>query len=340
MSIIPKWSKRIFDSLMYRLGLSQMQNQIIQIQNQHQSLQRIEEKINFLINATVQLPTEDPRPLLRGNNSVVFISDQKYLYATMIAISSIYFHSAQSVGSVFLIATEDCERLIPKIKECYPDLHIIIQEKPDNKDMSFCHVSSTARLKYDLPEILQNLDKVLYLDSDILVQEDLAPLFATDINNYDLAAVSDVCTIYENYPGIYYCSCAADYINSGVLFMNLKQMRNDKATERLHRWKKTDDNLHFVDQDAINQIFSGSIKQLPLKYNVVYGGMIQRNIPREFAKKIFKCGINEISNAMIHPALIHFAGYPKPWNSMNSYGYTFWLTEEINFKRIYDNFPK
>lgn len=123
-------------------------------------------------------------------------------------------------------------------------------------------------------KIFQKLDKILYLDSDTVITKDLSELYATDVSDFAMGAVRDMAPINneKNPNGIYVRDFSTKYLdggayfNSGVLLLNLCQMREcgDAALQ-------TDVPLKYPDQDIINVAFRGQIKMLPLRYNFVPG---------------------------------------------------------------------
>ena len=99
-------------------------------------------------------------------------------------------------------------------------------------------------------------DKVLYLDSDLVIYKDIKPLFDTKIDNYDFAAVVD-------YIGQFFIN--KKYINSGVLLMNIKKMKEEGKFEKCRNMVITKKML-LPDQTALNEICEDKI-YLPRKYN-------------------------------------------------------------------------
>ena len=116
------------------------------------------------------------------------------------------------------------------------------------------------------PTLLDNVEKAIYLDSDIVVCADVAELFDTDVTGYLLAATRDADTIgqIDGYDPTVYSylkdqlgmSEPHDYFQAGVLLMNLEKFRQtitaeellDIATERTWRW---------LDQDVLNKVVDG-----------------------------------------------------------------------------------
>lgn len=174
-------------------------------------------------------------------------------------------------------------------------------------------------------KIFPKLDKILYLDSDTLVRQDLSEMYNTDISEYTLAAVRDMAPIHNprGYaPGQYVGSFAdkymhrAPYVNSGVLLLNLRRMAD--AQKKL---LATDIKLNYPDQDMLNYCLYDQIKLLDLKYNFAPGVPI----PRFFLA-------NQILDARKAPAIIHFYTV-KPYyfntKARDVYGQFFYVAREI-----------
>ena len=99
-------------------------------------------------------------------------------------------------------------------------------------------------------------EKLLYLDIDMMVAGDISELYNTDITEYEFAAVR------EKYGSII---IAPDYINAGMLLMNMKKIKETKLLEKARHLIKTK-KMIFADQDAI---YRASTKKLllPRIYN-------------------------------------------------------------------------
>ena len=120
-----------------------------------------------------------------------------------------------------------------------------------------------------LPELLPEFDKVLYVDCDIIVQNDLAALFReVDMGDHYLAGVAEATLNFQlaHMKGI---DCTpGTYINSGFLIMNLKQLRQDKMVEKF-MVAASAAFLLFPDQDVLNQLCKGRILYLPPYHNAI-----------------------------------------------------------------------
>lgn len=208
--------------------------------------------------------------------------------------------------NVYVIGVDLSEKSINKLLSIKLDkLNLkFIQYKNKYKDLhssTLSHVSSAAFIKFDIPNILNNKDKVLYIDCDTLINKKggVEQLFNTDIKDVYAGVVEDIPILYINYNkklGV------ENYFNSGMMLMNLDLMRKDKVTEKLIdcKMKYCDE---FLDQDAFNRVLDKKVKYLPYKFNYlsIYDAPIYYNY----------YDYDEKSN----PVIIHFASINKPWKS-------------------------
>lgn len=120
-----------------------------------------------------------------------------------------------------------------------------------------------------IPEIIA-LDRVIYLDCDILVNMDIKELWSIDIEGNIIAGVPGYLhglpdRVRKGLAEIDY----KGYVNSGVLIMDLRQMRQKGSlSEMSAEWFSRHRHLATLpDQDALNSIFRGHIKTISGKYN-------------------------------------------------------------------------
>jgi lipopolysaccharide biosynthesis glycosyltransferase len=161
-----------------------------------------------------------------------------------------------------------------------------------------------------LPELCPEVDRVLYLDVDTIVMDALDPLWGLDLGGYYLAAVSNVFQReHEHRPAALGLSGATSYFNSGVLLMNLEQMRADGCTETLREFAGAGGReLEWPDQDALNVVLGD--RRLPLhpRWNV----MNSMRFP--WSAEVF--GRDVLNEALARPGIRHFEGPRdnKPWH--------------------------
>ena len=157
-------------------------------------------------------------------------------------------------------------------------------------------ISAYYRLKLSS---LTNEEKIIYLDSDIVVLDDISKLWNYNIENYLLGAVED------KYSELMCCHAGLKegdtYINSGVMLMNLKSFREKGLEEKFFK-KLKEENNDYSDQDVINDICREQILYLPLRYNL----MLTTDDPNSFPKRK-----DEYNEALKSPFILHYS--VKPW---------------------------
>ena len=171
------------------------------------------------------------------------------------------------------------------------------------------------------PQLLPNVDKAIYLDSDLIVDADIAELYDYDVTGYKLGATRDADTIgqidgYDVAVGPYLrdelgMKDPHDYFQAGVLLMNLAELRRTVtpeeflriSTERMWRW---------LDQDVLNKVVNGEYVRIPMKWNYLMDWQhlrrthIVSNAPADVRR--------EYEEARADARIVHFAGPDnRPW---------------------------
>ena len=114
----------------------------------------------------------------------------------------------------------------------------------------------------------EQVDKLLYLDCDIVVRKDIAELFSIDIEDYCLAGVEDISSWFSK--GNCKLSDLSTYVNAGILLINLKKTREFDHFDFLRNLPKDLSDKGYSDQDIINYIYQEKILPIDIKYNFIY----------------------------------------------------------------------
>lgn len=228
------------------------------------------------------------------------------------------------------------KRLIRKIIHKYGG-RLIWKQVPKRKNPfrhhNFDRWSPVIFYRLFAHRIFPHLDKILYLDSDTLIQKDLYDIYNTDLTDYVLAAVRDMAPTDDpsSLAGKYVCNFKSRflkhnlYINSGVLLMNLTKFPIYES-----KMLNTNIPLKYPDQDIINFTFDGKILELPLNYNII------PSRPRST-----KFSLDIYTDAVKNPYIYHFyAIKPYYYNMVPRDDYSLFARAAMQINMYPDQFLK
>lgn len=183
------------------------------------------------------------------------------------------------------------------------------------------HVSSAAYAKIYISEIIE-VDKVIYLDCDVLVNADISHLWSHFEEDVIVKAVWNPFYDYDNhYLGI---SGNQRTFNSGVMLLNLALMREYNAASRLKEFlDRYHDKTKLHDQAAFNAVFKAQWKELDYGWNYQVS-MILNHYNRLGMSK------NRYFSLYSDPKIIHFTSNSKPWQFRNCHPYKQRFIERYN----------
>jgi len=241
--------------------------------------------------------------------------DSKYIRPLKVMLTSLFMNNKDENFNIYLMHSSITDDEIADI-ERFVEKHgqKLIPIKIDN---SYFHdapliLHYTKEMYYRLLAykfLPQELDRILYLDPDILVINPVRELYNTDLDGYLYAAAyHDKLAVKEiNRIRLYPYKIEA-YFNSGVLLMNLDLQRKLVNEEDIFGFvEKNRTKLIMPDQDVINALYSKQIKCLDEKlYN--YDTRFYR-----YYKAITNnlCDMDYIINNTV---FLHFCGKRKPWH--------------------------
>jgi len=181
----------------------------------------------------------------------------------------------------------------------------------------FCMASPSAMFKFIIPNIFSDLDRILYIDTDLIVRHDLLELFMTSMDNKYLCAVPDLWAPVTDRADIKKFS---PYYNSGVMLMNLAKMRNENLPDKLIKAKSNTTNFNLMDQDIFNEVCNGSIKTMDIKFNFlpVCYKRHKNKFDIDEVNTLYGSNYKNIEEIATDPVVAHWAGSDKPWISTST----------------------
>lgn len=161
--------------------------------------------------------------------------------------------------------------------------------------------------------IKENVDKVLYLDVDVIISGNIDELFKIDLTDKAVAAVPDIMTVYPHVIRKVGYDVNKGYFCAGVLLMNLDYFREHSLANKILDFAlKNPERINFPDQDALNFICQDSKVNLPLKYDILRPFFTDSKFIVKFRE--------EVLNALVDPKIIHYAGC-NPWKYESEHHY-------------------
>ena len=202
-----------------------------------------------------------------------------------------------------------------------------------------------------LPNMLYFLDRIIYIDNDVLAFDDLFDMYNLPFNNNFILASRDKKGMGNDVKKLGINN--DKYICAGIILFNLKKIRNqDKSKIAVHFLFTKTKYINYYDQTVINYIFYPYIGKLPYKYGIV------NYLNKDHMKKVYEPYNRseedkfELISALKKPSLVHYTKcIPKLWNknskhivSRKSCGDTkIWynFANKTNFyKEIYNKYKK
>lgn len=287
-------------------------------------------KVGYRTTVTAQAPITIP---------VAVSFDHNYVLQGGVTISSL-LHSAKSTTSydVRCIIDDSVTELDKKKIESVFEGQLLSKVqfcKVDNAVFSAVnintqHITKASFYRLMMADLMPDLDKVIYLDVDLIVCDDLTVMYRYALDNNYIAGVRAP-GYYEpetwrneklselKIPSMNY------YINAGVLIMNLALIRKDSMQDKFIALMGN--NYRSEDQDVLNTACYGQIKILPFRFNVQTKYFEKDNNERYKLEKVIP--VDEINDAINNPVIIHYANPEKPWKNIDVFMADKWIESAL-----------
>ncbi len=247
--------------------------------------------------------------------NILVTLDSNYIKPLRVMLKSLFLNNPCEKFNIYLLHTslkkKELEDLKFFIETHGSKLNVIdVDENCFSEAPVLFHYTKEMYFRLLAYQLLpKDLDRILYLDPDILVLNPVRKLYETDIKEYLYAAAyHDKISIKEiNKIRLYPYEINA-YYNSGVLLMNLELLRNEADDKEIYRF--VDENrakLIMPDQDILNALYAKRIKGL----NELYYNYDARYYTYN---KLASNGSFDMDQIINNTVILHFCGKKKPWN--------------------------
>jgi len=280
----------------------------------------------YIINFINQLKTNNP--VL----TVIAINNYYVPYVSVMIESIIQNAKQKRKYKIYILTTnislKNKENLKDQIKKDkrFSIEFINVTNFIENKNLNtFAHLTIETYFRFLIFDLFPNYKKILYLDSDLIINADISELYDINIDGKYLAAAKDIDTagslnfqegkkLYIN--KIIGCKGDDEYFQAGVILFNILEIKKKVSSEILfyiaqgRKWE-------WMDQDILNFVFKGKIVYLNQKWNCIMNwvGLIENKTRIDILKLAPKSLFNEYLEARKNPYIIHYAGGQKPWDT-------------------------
>ncbi len=251
---------------------------------------------------------------------IVFATNDNFTLFCYIAIDSLIRHTSESNRyEIYILETElseENQRLLTGLgKENVSVSCVDISNLTGNVELkSSLHLSQETYYRLFIPLIFPQYEKIMYLDADMCILEDVAKLYEVNIGNYSVGAVPDVvCYTLQAHTETLGCSDVRKTFNAGVLLINTAQFEKQKIREKClallqEDYRREKRILIFADQDALNIVLYENFYVLDGKWNYQ-----PQYLPRT------EDLMDDMREKYIHDqygaAVLHYSGDRKPWKN-------------------------
>lgn len=272
-------------------------------------------------------------PAFTTNNiPIVLVSSDYYVPYVGVLLESIKEHGSKNNNYDIIILEKNITNKNKKLLKTIIARHKNISVRFVNCKKYFkecqLYVSSVTYSEENYyrilsPWILKNYDKAIVMDSDIIVKDDLFNLYNEDIEGYMAGAVKDF--VYQGLLNLNYnkdLEYAVDtlklnepynYVNTGVLLLNLKSCRANISKTELLKFV-SQNKFRIQEQDLLNIYFEEKVLFLDIKWNyyLIVNQWVDnciRNSPVK-SEKLYE-------NAEEKAIILHWANINKPWGDLS-----------------------
>lgn len=268
---------------------------------------------------------------------IVLACDDNYIRYTSVTIASIISNANKNIFyKIFILSESISEENQQILSSWIAEYHnfsldfIILNETKKEEFHIEAHLNNATYYRLYIPQLFKNTayDRVLYLDSDLVVDYDVSGLVKLDFENKLMMGVTDYASDYvkkdyERFSRKYFYEVLKlkdqdQYINAGVALLNLKKIRELAIEEDFIRIIKEIKKPINHDQDLLNTVIgrNGETKIISKKYNYLTVYQDDINISYYFLIKNSLYRLLNLRNNKNTPFYIyHFSSKAKPWNS-------------------------
>lgn len=277
---------------------------------------------------------------------IALITDDNYCIPTLVCIQSIIINtSPNNIYTIHICTFGLQDENISRFKSLSKaNVNIMIDTFDGDlykEKLKFIsqktHVTPTALIKFELPNYFSSIDKLLYLDGDIIVKGNIDELLGINLYGYYLAASYEFhCRINKiNYS--FHRDYDDFYFNSGVMLLNLKNMRTDNITSKLWHYKINHAKTRLMDQESLNAVCGLKTLPLSLRWNFNPFFLNEKFIPE--INNVYRESFSTTDKLEEDVSIVHYVGKAdKPWIYTDAKMREYWDSVASLIERVLPKF--
>lgn len=248
------------------------------------------------------------------NMNILVTLDENYLPHLNTMLFSLLHSNPEQNFTVYLLHSSIPEGALTRTKQILGNAGELVSVPA--KDIGLENAPTTSRYPQEIyyrifaaKYLPEQVDRVLYLDPDIIINGSVAALYNTPLDDYYFAAASHIGPVLHKVNELRLdMDEDSPYINSGVMLMNLKRLRQEQNFDEVFDFiERRKSFLMLPDQDIISSLYGTKILALdPFRYNMTEV-LYKQHAP--FEKSLNLDWIR--SNSVV----IHYCGRNKPWKN-------------------------
>lgn len=240
--------------------------------------------------------------------------DRNYLKVLSVMLYSLSQSDPEGVYTVYVVNNTLTEEDFASLSALLPRTELVNVQVPEdllqNAPVSDRYPTEMYYRLFAARYLPQQLERILYLDPDLVVLHSLRSLYQIDFDSKLFAAASHIesRTFRELNRRRLHLSEHAKYLNSGVMMMNLALLRKESPQTIIDYIQSHKATLLLPDQDVLNALYADRTVPLdPLVYNLGEKYLRLKNLHLPPAEKLTLDWVRS------NTAIVHYYGRNKPW---------------------------
>ena len=299
-----------------------------------------------------EINSENNIPVDKSNKLIIacaYATDNAYVYPTLVAMTSLAENAGKNTFyDIYVMInpefTAENKKVLKSVQIKHPEHCEVIfldmgskfkDEKTNQK------ITTPTYYRLELHNLLPNVHRIIWMDGDTAVFEDLTELITIDMkDNYIMGFLDSIPEAIERFN-----IKNATVLCAGVLLMDLDALRKNNMGEKFAKFMKEEkEKINQHDQTIVNVVCQGHIAPLPPKYGIwCFEAEKYALKHNERQRPHLRYNKDEFLKAYYHPAILHYV-WPKPfWKRKKPiFNNEWWNYAKISgyYNEVYNKSPK